>query len=95
MNFSQSKQLDRIVETLALSALLATKEYMEVKGELSSPRTTRKKIEERLIQIAFPLEIELDNSIVLQEHERIVTCAELDDLYSKGYKAGTEANTDL
>ena len=45
MNFSQSKQLDRIVETLALSALMASK--------------PSKKIEKRLREIAFPLEIEL------------------------------------
>jgi hypothetical protein len=45
VNFSQSKQLDRIVETLALSALMASK--------------PSKKIEKRLREIAFPLEIEL------------------------------------
>lgn len=39
------KQLDRIVETLALSALMASK--------------PSKKIEKRLREIAFPLEIEL------------------------------------
>ena len=81
MNFGLEKQLDRIVETLALSALLQ-----------ASPS---KKIEKRLKKIAFPLEIELDNSIVLQEHERVVTCAELDDLYSKGYKDGKEGKNDL
>ena len=81
MNFGLEKQLDRIVETLALSALLQ-----------ASPS---KKIEKRLKKIAFPLEIELDNSIVLQEHERGVTCAELDDLYSKGYKDGKEGKNDL
>ena len=81
MNFGTEKQLDRIVETLALSALLQ-----------ASPS---KKIEKRLKKIAFPLEIELDNSIVLQEHERVVTCAELDDLYSKGYKDGKEGKNDL
>jgi hypothetical protein len=46
MNFSQSKQLDRIVETLALSALMA-----------SNPS---KKVEKRLREIAFPLEINLE-----------------------------------
>ncbi len=81
MNFGLEKQLDRIVETLALSALMA-----------SNPN---KKVEKRLKEIAFPLEIELDNSIVLQEHERVVTCAELDDLYSKGYKDGKEGKNDL
>jgi|TARA_R110000824_G_scaffold155952_1_gene328774 hypothetical protein len=81
VNFGLEKQLDRIVETLALSALLQ-----------ASPS---KKIEKRLKKIAFPLEIELDNSIVLQEHERVVTCAELDDLYSKGYKDGKEGKNDL
>ena len=39
------KQLDRIVETLALSALMASK--------------PSKKVEKRLREIAFPLEIEL------------------------------------
>ena len=39
------KQLDRIVETLALSAFMASK--------------PSKKIEKRLREIAFPLEIEL------------------------------------
>ena len=39
------KQLDRIVETLALSALMASK--------------PSKKIEKTLREIAFPLEIEL------------------------------------
>jgi hypothetical protein len=46
MNFSQSKQLDRIVETLALSALMQA--------------NPSKKVEKRLNQIAFPLEIELE-----------------------------------
>ena len=46
MNFSQSKQLDRIVETLALSALMQA--------------NPSKKIEKRLREIAFPLEIELE-----------------------------------
>jgi hypothetical protein len=45
MNFGLEKQLDRIVETLALSALLQ-----------ASPS---KKIEKRLKKIAFPLEIDL------------------------------------
>ena len=81
MNFGQNKRLDRIIEVLALSSLMAN--------------NPNKKVEKRLREIAFPLEIELDNSHNLQEHERIVTCAELDDLYSKGYKAGTEANNDL
>ncbi len=45
MNFSQSKQLDRIVETLALLALMTSK--------------PSKKIEKRVREIAFPLEIEL------------------------------------
>jgi hypothetical protein len=45
MNFSQSKQLDRIVETIALSALMAN--------------NPSKKVEKRLREIAFPLEIEL------------------------------------
>ena len=45
MNFGQNKRLDRIIEVLALSALMASK--------------PSKKVEERLKQIAFPLEIEL------------------------------------
>ena len=43
--FGIEKQLDRIVETIALSALMA-----------SNPS---KKVEKRLREIAFPLEIEL------------------------------------
>ena len=43
--FGIEKQLDRIVETIALSALMA-----------SNPS---KKVEKRLKEIAFPLEIEL------------------------------------
>jgi len=45
MNFGTAKHLDRIVETLALSALMR-----------ASPS---KKVEKRLKEIAFPLEIEL------------------------------------
>ena len=45
MNFGLEKQLDRIVETLALSALMAN--------------NPNKKVEKRLREIAFPLEIEL------------------------------------
>jgi hypothetical protein len=45
MNFGQNKRLDRIIEVLALSALMA-----------SNPS---KKVEKRLKEIAFPLEIEL------------------------------------
>ena len=43
--FGIEKQLDRIVETLALSALMQA--------------NPSKKVEKRLRQIAFPLEIEL------------------------------------
>ena len=50
MNFSQSKQLDRIVETLALSALLAN----------DSNETFRFNSLKRLREIAFPLEIDLE-----------------------------------
>ena len=46
MNFSQSKQLERIVETIALSALMQA--------------NPSKKVEKRLREIAFPLEIDLD-----------------------------------
>ena len=45
MNFGQNKRLDRIIEVLALSALMASK--------------PSKKVEKRLKEIAFPLEIEL------------------------------------
>ena len=48
MNFGLEKQLDRIVETLALSALMAS--------------TPSKQIEKRLREIAFPLEIEIEIS---------------------------------
>ena len=44
--FGIEKQLDRIVETLALSALMAN--------------NPNKKVEKRLNEIAFPLEIELE-----------------------------------
>ena len=45
MNFGLEKQLDRIVETVALSAVMQ-----------ASPS---KKVEKKLKEIAFPLEIEL------------------------------------
>jgi hypothetical protein len=45
MNFGQNKRLDRIIEVLALSALMAN--------------NPSKKVEQRLKEIAFPLEIEL------------------------------------
>ena len=47
MNFGQNKRLDRIIEVLALSALLQAK--------------PSKKVEKRLKEIAFPLEIELED----------------------------------
>ena len=47
MNFGLEKQLDRIVETLALSALLANNPNGPYKN----------KIKDRLNQIAFPLEV--------------------------------------
>jgi hypothetical protein len=46
MNFGIEKHLDRIVETLALSALMQAR--------------PSKKIEKRLKEIAFPLEIKLN-----------------------------------
>ncbi len=46
LNFGIEKQLDRIVETLALSALMASK--------------PNKQIEKRLREIAFPLEIDIE-----------------------------------
>ena len=45
MNFGQNKRLDRIIEVLALSSLMAN--------------NPNKKVEKRLKEIAFPLEIEL------------------------------------
>ena len=48
MNFGQNKRLDRIIEVLALSALMA-----------SNPS---KKVEKRLNEIAFPLDIELEEA---------------------------------
>ena len=48
LNFGLEKQLDRIVETLALSALLAN--------------NPSKQIEKKLREIAFPLEIEFEDS---------------------------------
>jgi hypothetical protein len=50
VNFGIEKQLDRVVETLALSALLA--------NDPNGPY--KNKIKERLNEIAFPLEIELE-----------------------------------
>ena len=93
MNFSQSKQLDRIVEKLALIGVMNS--FPPTKDCSIEALEKKVRIRKRLEQLAFPLEIELDNSHNLQEHERVVTCAELDDLYSKGYKAGKEANNDL
>jgi hypothetical protein len=49
VNFGQNKRLDRIIETLALSALLA--------NDPNGPY--KNKIKTRLNEIAFPLEIEL------------------------------------
>jgi hypothetical protein len=50
--FGIEKQLDRMVETLALSALLA--------NDPNGPY--KNKIKERLNEIAFPLEIELEEA---------------------------------
>ena len=49
MNFGQNKRLDRIVETLALSALL----------QANPIAGTKKQLIKRLRELAFPLEIEL------------------------------------
>ena len=46
MNFGQNKRLDQIIEVLALSALMAN--------------NPNKKVEKRLKEIAFPLEIDLE-----------------------------------
>jgi len=45
LNFSLDKQMERVVEVLALSALLQA--------------NPNKKVEKRLREIAFPLEIDL------------------------------------
>ena len=45
MNFGQNKRLDRIIEVLALSSLMAN--------------NPNKKVEKRLREIAFPLDIDL------------------------------------
>ena len=45
MNFGLEKQIERVVEVLALSALMAN--------------NPSKKVEKRLRQFAFPLEVEL------------------------------------
>jgi hypothetical protein len=51
MNFGQNKRLDRIIEVLALSALLQAK--------------PSKKVEKRLKEIAFPLEMFLGDGVEL------------------------------
>jgi len=48
MNFGQNKRLDRIIEVLALSALMAN--------------NPNKKVEKRLNEIAFPLEIDIEDN---------------------------------
>jgi hypothetical protein len=48
MNFGQNKRLDRIIEVLALSALMQA--------------NPSKKVEKRLNEIAFPLDIELEEA---------------------------------
>ena len=54
MNFGLEKQLDRIVETLALSALLQAN---PISG--TNKMAMEKKLIKRLREIAFPMEIEL------------------------------------
>ncbi len=62
MNFGLEKQLDRIVETLALSALLqASPEEMDDKT-IAKWRIKNKECVQRLKEIAFPLEIEFEDS---------------------------------
>ena len=48
MNFGKNKRLDRLIEVLALSSLMAN--------------NPNKKVEKRLREIAFPLEIEFEDS---------------------------------
>jgi hypothetical protein len=58
LNFGLEKQLDRIVETLALSALMANNPNKKVEKRLLQASSS-KKVEKRLKEIAFPLEIDL------------------------------------
>lgn len=57
MNFSQSKQLDRIVEVLALHALHSS--YPHTKECSIETLDKKAKIKKRLNELAFPLEIDL------------------------------------
>ena len=57
MNFSQSKQLDRIVEVLALHALHSS--YPHTKECSIEALDKKAKIKKRLNELAFPLEIDL------------------------------------
>ena len=57
MNFSLDKQMERIVEVLALSAL--HKAYPPAQECSIAALETKSKIQKRLIEIAFPLEIDL------------------------------------
>jgi hypothetical protein len=66
VNFGLEKQLDRIVETLALSALLQA--------------NPNKKVEKKLKDIAFPLEIELEEHHVCDQcsaEQYACRCAEI------------------
>ena len=68
MNFGLEKQLDRIVETLALSALL----------QASPSKNKKLVIENRLNEIAFPLEIDFDtdnpNIIFSKTYQEAIYC---------------------
>jgi hypothetical protein len=57
MNFSQSKQLDRIVETLALIGLMYS--FPPAPEASIQALEEKNKCRKRLREIAFPLEIEL------------------------------------
>ena len=78
MNFGLEKQLDRIVETLALSALLQASPE-EINDEtIAKWRIKNKKVEKRLNEIAFPLEIDFDtddpNIIFSKTYQEAIYC---------------------
>ena len=57
MNFGLDKQMERVVEVLALSAL--HKAYPPTQECSIAALETKSKIQKRLREIAFPLEIDL------------------------------------
>ena len=73
MNFGLEKQLGRIVETLALSALL----------QASPSKNKKLVIENRLNEIAFPLEIDFNTDdpkvIFSKKYQEAIYCCGDDD----------------